>query len=152
MATVFWDCHGIVLIDYLPKGATVSGAYYSNLLDRVSTRLRAFRPGLSRKKLLLLHDNASPHTCDFTATTLAELGIDVLPHPAYSPDLAPSDFFLFTGLKKHLAGTRFASDEEVIQAVNAYFDTKTPEFFYTGLHALEHRYERCIALRGEYTE
>jgi hypothetical protein len=44
------------------------------------------------------------------------LNIEILPHPPYSPDLAPSDFFLFPNLKKQLKGIHFDSDEEVILA------------------------------------
>ncbi|MCP6508625.1 hypothetical protein NL478_28070, partial [Klebsiella pneumoniae] len=43
------------------------------------------------------------------------------PHAPYSPDLAPSDYFLFPNLKKWLSGQRFPNDEEVMSAVNGYF-------------------------------
>ena len=42
---------------------------------------------------------------------------DIFVHPPYSPDLAPSDFFLFPKIKKHLAGKRFANDEDLKDAV-----------------------------------
>ena len=42
---------------------------------------------------------------------------ELIPHPAYSPDLAPSDFFLFQNLKKDICGLHFQSDEEVVTAV-----------------------------------
>ena len=41
----------------------------------------------------------------------------LIPHPAYSPDLASSKFFLFTNLKKDIRGCHFRSDEEVVMAV-----------------------------------
>ena len=44
-------------------------------------------------------------------------GYELIPHPAYSPDLAPSDFFLFPNLKKDIRGLQFRSDEEVVMAV-----------------------------------
>ena len=55
---------------------------------------------------------------------LNELSFELLPHPPYSPDLAPSDYYLFADLKKMLQGKRFYSNEEVITETNAYFEAK----------------------------
>jgi histone-lysine N-methyltransferase SETMAR len=50
--------------------------------------------------VLFLHDNASAHRPLATQKELAYLGFQSLDHPPYSPDLAPSDYHLFPGLKK----------------------------------------------------
>ncbi|XP_026828418.1 histone-lysine N-methyltransferase SETMAR-like [Ooceraea biroi] len=50
MATVFWDSQGIILIDYMEKGKTITGAYYSSLLDHLKTELQEKRPRLAHKK------------------------------------------------------------------------------------------------------
>ena len=73
-------------------------------------------------------------------------GYELIPHPAYSPDLAPSDFFLFPNLKKDIRGLRFRSDEEVMMAVEEWVNGKDPDFFSSGLMALEHRWSKCITL------
>ena len=52
---------------------------------------------------------------------LIELGYKLPPHPPYSPDLAPCDFFLFPNWKKSLVGHKFELNEEVIRATEAYF-------------------------------
>ena len=75
-------------------------------------------------------------------------GYELIPHPAYSSDLDPSDFFLFPNLKKDISGLHFRSDEEVVTAVNG----KDPDFFSSGLIALEHRWSKCITLEGNYIE
>ena len=49
------------------------------------------------------------------------VGFELIPHPTYSPDLAPCDLFLFANLKTWLGGKRFSPNEELIDAVNAYF-------------------------------
>ena len=59
-----------------------------------------------------MHDNARPHTARLTLETVEQLGLEVLPHLPYSPDLAASDYHLFGLMKKMLAGQKFASDTE----------------------------------------
>ena len=57
-------------------------------------------------------------------------GYELIPHPAYSPDLAPSDFFLFPNLKKDIRGLYFRSDEEVVTAVEERVNRQDPDFFH----------------------
>ena len=79
-------------------------------------------------------------------------GYELIPHPTYSPDLAPNDFFLFPNLKKDIRGLHFRSDEEVVTAVEEWVNGKDPDFFSSGLMALEHRWSKCITLEGNYIE
>ena len=79
-------------------------------------------------------------------------GYELISHPAYSPELAPSYFFLFPNLKKDIRGLHFRSDEEVVMAVEEWVSGKDPDFFSFGLMALEHRWSKCITLKGNYTE
>ena len=78
--------------------------------------------------------------------------IKSIPHPAYSPDLVPSDFFIFLNLKKDIRGCHFQSDEEVVTALTEWVNGKDPDFFSSGLMALEHRWSKCITLEGHYIE
>ena len=55
-------------------------------------------------ELLILHDDARPHTSLRTRQELTNLQLTVLPHPPYSTDLAPSDFHLFGPMKDALLG------------------------------------------------
>lgn len=73
-------------------------------------------------------------------------------HPPYSPDLAPSDYYLFRNLKKHLKGTRYSDDSEVKSAVKTYFDSLPKMFFKTGLESLKLKWEKCVELKGDYIE
>jgi len=50
MASVFWDAEGILFIDYLEKGKTITGQYYSNLLAKLDKKFCEKRPGLQKKK------------------------------------------------------------------------------------------------------
>ena len=79
-------------------------------------------------------------------------GYELIPHTAYSPDLASSNFFLFPNLKKDIRGRHFRSDEEVMTAVEKWVNRKDPDFFTSGLMALERCWSRCITLQGNYIE
>lgn len=132
MATIFWDSKGIILIDYLQKGKTITGQYYSELLDKFDKKLKETRPHLYKKKILCHHDNAPAHSSRVVAAKLQDLGYELLPHPPYSPDLAPSDFFLFPNMKTWLGGKRFTSNEEVVAETEAYFVEFEKDYFWRG--------------------
>ena len=70
--------------------------------------------------------------------TIYDCGFELVAHPPYSLDLAPSDFHLFPQMKKALAGCHFASDDDVIAAVEEFLESQAKEF-YTGIKALQHR-------------
>ena len=70
----------------------------------------------------------------------------------YSPDLAPSDFFLFPRMKSPMRGRRFQDDDEVIAEVEHFLNTQSEDFYNQGLRQLIHRWEKCVALCGSYVE
>ena len=78
-----------------------------------------------KKKVLFHQDHASCQESIATMTKLHELHFKLLLHPPYSPDLAPSDNWLFADLKRIFQGKRFGSSEEVILETEAYFEPKT---------------------------
>jgi histone-lysine N-methyltransferase SETMAR len=104
------------------------------------------------KKLLLLHDNARPHTASQTVETINHLGFEVLEHPAYSPDLASSDYRLFGPLKNALRGRRFSTDKEVREAARKWLRDQPKAFFLEGIHKLVDRCTQCIEKEGDYVE
>jgi len=76
-----------------------------------------------------LNDNAPAHRALATRKKLAYLGFQCLDHPPYSPELAPSDYRLFPGLKKQWKVRQFSSDAEVIAAAETWLDGQISEFF-----------------------
>ena len=84
----------------------------------------------------MLYDSARPHTARAPIDALETLKFEVLSHPPYSPDLAPSDFHFFPHLKRDLKGTHFTSGDEVKQAVMLWIKQRTPEFFIDGMRKL----------------
>jgi histone-lysine N-methyltransferase SETMAR len=148
MASVFWDAEGNLFIDYLEKGKTITGEYHSNLLTRLNER-----PGLQKKKKISFHqDNAAAHKSVLAMGKLRDLHYEMLQHPSYSTDLAPSDFSLFLKLKLFLPGQRFSLNQEAIAAVEWYFTDLTKNHYRDEIMALEHRWDKCISLKGDYVE
>jgi len=81
------------------------------------------------KGVLFLQDNAPANRALATQKKLAYLGFQCLDHPSYSPDIAPSDYRLFPGLKKQLKGRHFSSYVEVFAAAETWMDGQPSEFF-----------------------
>ena len=85
-------------------------------------------PWEGHQGVLFLH-NAPAHRAFATQKKLVYLVFHFLDHPPYSPDLAPSDYHLFPGLKKQLKGRHFSSEAEVIAAAETWLDGQPSEFF-----------------------
>jgi len=95
----------------LKKGKTITGKYYFTLLTRLDEKIRGKGPGLQKKKKNIFHQDSAPaHKSVSAMGKLRDLHYELLEHPPYSPDLAPSDFFLFQKLKLFLVGQRFSSN------------------------------------------
>jgi histone-lysine N-methyltransferase SETMAR len=100
----------------------------------------------------LLHDNALVHTSVAVKAAIQCCGFQELNHTPYSPDLVPSDYFLFSKLKSDLRGKKFTSDEEVISAVLDHFKDKNSEYLFSGTQKLINRSNKCIQKKGDYIE
>ncbi|GFX18639.1 histone-lysine N-methyltransferase SETMAR [Trichonephila clavipes] len=94
MATVFWDSHGIFLINYLQKGKeNITGACYTSLLHKLNGEHVKKWPHLQKKKTLFLQDKTPPHTSSVAMAKIHELWFELLDHSPYSPDLAQAASF-----------------------------------------------------------
>ena len=95
--------------------------YQRGVLLKVQMKdiLKEKRRGKVIKVVLFFHDNVSAHRALATQKKLANLGFQCLDHPPYSPDLAPSDYHLFPGLKKQLKGRRISPNAEVNAAAES---------------------------------
>ena len=152
MCTVFWDCHGPILVDYLPPRQTINSMHYANLLHKLRDAVKEKRRGKLRSVPLLLHDNAPVHTARVAKEALTACGFEELPHPPYSPDPAPSDFYLFPKMKSELKRRHFGDDDDVKEAVDEYLECQDKAFYENGIRMLKARYQKCIEVKGDYVE
>jgi histone-lysine N-methyltransferase SETMAR len=137
MLSVWWDFQGVVYFELLPTNTTITAEAYCIQLQKLRDALRNKRPG--RGKVCLLHDNARPHIAKIIRDTLAHFRWEVLPHPPYSPDLAPSDFHLFRSLSNHLRGERFDDRDQLEIYLSHFFESKSRKLYEDGITDLPHR-------------
>jgi hypothetical protein len=142
MLSMFWDQQGVILTDYVQQGVTITGEYYRNLLRRLQEEIKKEQCGMLGKGARLLQDNAPAHAGHATKTLAASFGYEILPHPPYSPLLAPTNFFLFPWLKKSPCGKRFQDDKDFLNSQNETYDQ--------GIQQRMHRWGKCVALQGAY--
>ncbi|KFD59483.1 hypothetical protein M514_28338, partial [Trichuris suis] len=138
MATIFWHSDRVILTDFLEGERIVMASSYKALLRKLKTALARKRRGKLHLGVLFHHDNALAHSSRTVRTVLREFRWEVIPHAPYGPDVAPSDFFLFTKLKEHLKGTLFESMDDAKRAVSTWCNTQPPGFYKEGhLHSEE---------------
>ena len=87
----FFDSCGIVHKEFVPPGQTVNHSFYKDVLERLRKQVQQVRTDIA-DDWVLHHDNAPAHTALSIREFLAKKNIPVLPHPPYSPDLAPCNF------------------------------------------------------------
>ncbi|UYV72441.1 SETMAR [Cordylochernes scorpioides] len=86
------------------------------------------------------HDNAPAHNATVVKNTIKDLDWELLPHPPYSPDLAPSDYHLFTSLGHALKSQEFSNSDILRKWLVEWFDSKGIEFFRQGIRKLPERW------------
>lgn len=148
MLCVWWDCKGVVWFELLPPNTTITANLYCQQLQRLSEKLSEMRP--RHGKIRFLHDNARPHVAKITRQKLLDLNFEVLPHPPYSPDLAPSDYHLFRKLEADISHKKFGNEDEVHQFLTDFFAMQTEEFYRCGIYSLTTRWQQVIDQDGEY--
>ncbi|CAJ0924654.1 unnamed protein product, partial [Mesorhabditis belari] len=148
MLCVWWNSKGLVYFEVLDSGQTVTANLYQGQLDRVDQALR--RQGVDMVSTKFLHDNARPHVAKIIQQKIEEMGWEVLPHPPYSPDLAPSDYHLFRSMHHSLAEKKFKNRDEVQIWVSNFFESQPVEFFKKDIHSLRERWRQVIDADGEY--
>lgn len=135
---VWWDQEGVLYYELLGPNETVTADRYKQQLCRLSDELMQKRLSVAnnRRKVILLHDNARPHVAKSVKQTLLQLEWEILPHPAYSPDLAPSDYHLFRSMQHALTDTHFSSYNEVQKWVDEWIASKDTAFYRRGIALL----------------
>lgn len=148
----WWDWKGIIHYELLPYGQTLNSTIYCEQLDRLKQAIDQKRPELANRKGVVFHqDNARPHTSLMTRQKLRELGWEVLSHPPYSPDIAPSNYHLFLSMVNALGGVKLNSKEACEKWLSEFFANKEEGGFYEGgIMKLPSKWKQNIEQNGTY--
>ena len=148
MISVVWSTSGFHSIVKLEKKEKFNRDFFKNeVLGDLKKKIEIKRPKLKFSGIKLHMDNARPHCID---DYLAEIDLERLPHPPYSPDLAPSDFFLFGYLKKLLEGLFFENDEDLFKKVCQILHSIKRETLESVYDEWIKRLELCLEKKGDY--
>ena len=100
MMIIFRNKDGVLLTEHLPRETTINGPSDASIIKRLRSVIVEKRCGKVSHGVLLLHDNAPIDKSNIVQATIRQAGYIELNHQAYSPDIAPSDYHLFSNLKK----------------------------------------------------
>ncbi len=149
LLVAFFDYQGMVHFEFL-RGGTVDTGTFIQILGCFRNSLKAKRP---RKTRWLQWTMRPPMGRATQVLHLLLTGQRTVTHPALSPDLAPSDFWLFPTLKKPLRGRKFRNLDEVEQAVTHQIGQITADQYReTMLKTWPMRWSRCVLWNGDYFE
>jgi transposase len=92
MASVFCDKKGVLMVEFMQQGTTLTSEVYCETLKKLRRAIQNKRRGMLISDLMLLHDNARPHarTAARTRALLEHFNWELFDHPPYTSDLAPS--------------------------------------------------------------
>lgn len=151
MVTVWWSMVGLIHFEFLKPGETITSERYCLQIDKMHQKLLKMYPALVNRKVpIILHDNARPHVAVSTLQHLHNIGYEILPHPAYSPDLSPTDFHFFKHLDNFFQGKCFKSNDDAKNAFQEFVESRTSDFYKIGIEKLVSRWQKCIDANGCY--
>ena len=123
MITIIWGVHGTYILDELPEGQHLNSEYFlQHILIPLECQKDNIWPNRGRHRIWLHLDNCRVHNSKVTQTEIENFGFKRAPHPPYSPDLAPSDFYLFGYVKEKLKGHSFKDRESLFEAIRSIIE------------------------------
>lgn len=124
MLTVIWNPNGFYVIDFCPRNTKYNSEYFINyILAKIVEKKNEIWKNSKKRKIWIHLDNSRVHNSNATSQKVAEFGLKRTPHPPFSPDIAPSDFFLFGYLTDKLRGQRFTSFEDLQERIIEIFNS-----------------------------
>lgn len=150
MLCVWWNWQGIVFYELLPSNQTINSDKYCLQLDNLKAAIDAKCTANEEGSIIYHHDTSKPHINLQTHRKLLDFNWEILPHPPYSPDLAPSDYHLFQALDISLTRLTFASLDSLKNYLDGLFKGKSINFFEAGIMKLPERWQKVIDNNGAY--
>ena len=141
---VFFELDGIVKAEFVPRNTIVNSEYYKGLLEHLRNDVSRKQPEKWANGFILHHDNAPCHTSLLVWQFLSNKNIMVCPHPPYSPDMAPCDFWFFPKVKMTMKVKCFASIQDIEAATIAQLKTLMKEDFKNCFRKWQEQWDKCV--------
>jgi len=151
MIIVSFDSSDIVRKEFVLPGQTFNHACYKDILERLRKWVQRVRTDIADDRVLH-HHKAPVHTAVSIREFLEKKNISLLPHPPYSPDLAPCDFCLLFKLKSKLKSHHFRTMENIQKIVTDELHTLKENDFRYCYDQLKKRWNHCINSQGLHFE
>ena len=148
MLSVFWGSQGILFWELLEKNERVNANVYTKQLQKLVDAVRENRP--KRLEVACQHDNAKLHTVRLMQQFLESLGWTIILYPPYSPDLAPSDQYLFRALKQHLREKSFNDYNDLKSGLNDLLLFQLLSFWRKSIETLPRKWLDVVDSDGDY--
>ena len=148
MYCVFFNSKEVVQISVLPQNETFNSIDYISSLQEMAKNISNF----SCPKIILQQDNCRVHYSHLCQYYYKSNRIELMSHPAYSPDLAPCDFWLFRILKQEFRGKEYQNENDLAAAVYEYLGSIPQSEYQKCFNEWFERMKRCIEMNGEYFE
>ncbi len=131
MLVIFMDREGMIYREFVPNGCGIDRHLYQDMINCFREALRRKRRDLwdDPRSWALLHDGAPAHIARSVQFHLRYHRIQQVPHPGYSPDLNPCDYWFFSRMKKEIKGRRFHTVADLCAAVDQAINSISPAEF-----------------------
>ncbi len=147
LIVVGMDIRGVVFWELLPENQTINAERYRDFLDR---RISDWAMANHVAEPIILHDNARPHKAQIVRELLESKNWTLLPHPAYSPDMNPSDFNCFGPLKEKVKGKRYSNPNELVEAIRSAILELNQNGTFNGVSKLPEVWAQVVEKSGSY--
>ena len=112
LLSVWWNNRRILSHEFMKLGEIINIGVYSAQLKRVYSALLQKQPSfVTRRGVILQHDNTRYHIAQKTQETITLLNLKVLSHPPYFPDLLASNYHLVLNLQNSFDCKNFTSED-----------------------------------------
>jgi histone-lysine N-methyltransferase SETMAR len=151
MLTIFWSTTRPLVEDWLSTNASFNSTYFCKVIvPCLASTTFPDQAGQRKRRVYLRKDNARLHNSTKSLQCVADNKFKRIPHPPYSPDIAPSDFHLFGTVKQRRQTCESRSFEELQQNVHELLGFIGRDELEATMRAWMERVRRVIALGREY--
>ena len=147
----FQDTKGVLPVDYLERGHSMTGRYYADLTRKLRENIKETRHGKLSLSTLFHQDNALAQKSSVAMAATQECGFQPVEHPPYSPDLSHSDLLPIPQDVNRPSGRHFHTDDDVKQAVEAFLEARDATYR-EDIQMLRHCWTKCVSSQGDYVE